>query len=84
MKQAAIVLCAIVVLAGCSTAPAEQPPAPQTHLVCPPFRAWSDADLKALGQALEPIPEDSIILRMALDWRRYYGDAKSCAGAQKP
>ena len=53
--------------------------APAPQLVCPPFRAWSDADLKALGQTLAPIPENSLIMRMALDWRRYYGDAKACA-----
>jgi hypothetical protein len=55
------------------------PPAP----ACPPFHAWSDADLKALDQALAPVPEGSPITRMALDWRRYYGDAKACDAAQK-
>lgn len=78
MKPRAIFLCASLALAGCATAPAPvSAPVPQP--VCAPFRAWSDADLKALGKALAPVPEDSIIMRMALDWRRYYGDAKSCA-----
>jgi hypothetical protein len=78
MKPRAILVCAALALAGCATAPVPMPaPAPQP--VCAPFRAWSDADLKALGKALAPIPEDSVIMRMALDWRRYYGDAKSCA-----
>ena len=36
----------------------------------------------ALANALAPIPDNSIIMRMALDWRRYYGDAKACASAQ--
>ncbi|GEM_PF-5525544 len=76
MKPRAILVCAALMLAGCSTAPA---PVPAPQPVCPPFRAWSDADLKALGKALAPVPEDSVIMRMALDWRRYYGDAKSCA-----
>lgn len=75
MKRSAILVC--IALAGCAATPAPvSAPAPQ--LVCPPFRPWSDADLKALGQALEPIPENSPIMRMALDWRRYYGDAKAC------
>jgi hypothetical protein len=78
MKYRAILVC--IALAGCAATPAPVPaPAPAPQLVCPPFRAWSDADLKALGQALEPVPESSLIMRMALDWRRYYGDAKACA-----
>jgi hypothetical protein len=78
MKRSAIVFC--IALAGCAATPAPvSAPAPVPQLVCAPLRAWSDADLKALGQALEPIPEDSAIMRMALDWRRYYGDAKACA-----
>jgi hypothetical protein len=77
MRQRAILICAALALAGCATVPA---PAPAPQPVCAPFRAWSDADLKALGNALAPISDDSVIMRMALDWRRYYGDAKSCAG----
>lgn len=82
MNARAIVLC--VVLAGCSSVPAiPSAPKPQTQLVCPPLRAWSGADMKALADALAPIPDNSIIMRMALDWRRYYGDAKSCGSAQQ-
>jgi hypothetical protein len=81
MIRAALVLGAMLSLAACHGVPApvlmQDAPAP----VCAPFRAWSDADLKALAQALKPVPEDSIIIRMALDWRRYYGDAKACGGA---
>ena len=76
MKPGVVFVCAALVLAGCAAAPAS---APVVQTVCPPFRAWSDADLKALGNALAPIPEDSVIMRMARDWRRYYGDAKACA-----
>jgi hypothetical protein len=81
MRRAAVLLCVLVMLAACRSSSAEQQPV--VRFVCPPFHAWSDADLKALGQALEPIPENSVILRMALDWRRYYGDAKACDGAQQ-
>jgi hypothetical protein len=81
MNAPAIVLCAALALGGCSSAPASAPK-PATQLVCAPFRAWSGADLKALADALAPVPENSIVMRMALDWRRYYGDAKSCGGAQ--
>ena len=74
MMPRVVLVCAALVLAGCGTTPA---PAPAS--VCAPFRAWSDADMKALARALAPVPEDSVIMRMALDWRRYYGDAKACA-----
>jgi hypothetical protein len=82
MKPRVFLMCAALALAGCGTTPAPvaspvTATAPQA--VCAPFRAWSDADLKALAEALKPVPEDSIIMRMALDWRRYYGDAKGCA-----
>lgn len=78
-----LMLAAASMLVACHSVPApvlmQDAPAP----VCPPLRAWSDVDLKALAQALKPIPEDSIIIRMALDWRRYYGDAKACGDALK-
>ena len=80
MKAPAICLGAALALAGCGSLPA---PAPAAAPVCAPFRAWSAADLKALARALEPGPEDSVIMRMALDWRRYYGDARACAGARQ-
>ena len=85
MKTRAIVLCAALSLAGCSSTP-QVPSAPTTvvRTVCPPLRAWSGADMKALAEALAPVPDNSIIMRMALDWRRYYGDAKACGSAQKP
>ena len=57
------------------TAPAPKP-------ACAPFHAWSDADLKILDGTLAAIPEASILMRMALDWRRYYGDAKACGRMQ--
>jgi hypothetical protein len=81
MKMRVILLGAALALAGCSSAPAIAPK-PQVQLVCPPFRAWSGADMKALADALAPVPDNSIIMRMALDWRRYYGDAKACGSAQ--
>lgn len=79
----ALALFAALALSACVTSPKPQPP---PAAVCAPFRAWSDADLKSLGQALAPIPEGSPIMRMALDWRRYYGDAKACAsvGGARP
>jgi hypothetical protein len=81
MKARAVLVCAGLALAGCGSlsAPDRAPPQAAAR-ICPAFRAWSEADLKALAQALAPIPEDSVIMRMALDWRRYYGDAKACAG----
>jgi hypothetical protein len=83
MRTRFVIACAAFALAGCGTAPTAPMtapvPAPVQTPVCAPFRAWSDADLKALGKALEPVPADSIVMRMALDWRRYYGDAKACA-----
>ncbi len=83
MKAHAIVLCAVLALAGCGSVPAiESAPKPAAQTACPPLRVWSSADLKALASALAPIPDNSIIMRMALDWRRYYGDAKACGGAQ--
>jgi len=85
MKTHAVVLFAALSLAGCSSAPQiPSAPKPVVQLVCPPLRAWSGADLKSLADALAPVPENSIIMRMALDWRRYYGDAKACDNAQKP
>jgi hypothetical protein len=78
MMRAGLILCAALALSACATSPNPQP---TTAPVCAPFRAWSDDDLKSLGQALAPIPEGSPIMRMALDWRRYYGDAKACASA---
>lgn len=83
MTRIVLVLTAALSLAACHGVPApalmQDAPAP----VCAPFRAWSEADLKALAAALKPVPEDSIIIRMALDWRRYYGDAKACGDARK-
>jgi hypothetical protein len=88
MMRHVLILCAAFALTCCATEPGTSilmHDAPATAAaaapkpVCPPFRAWSDADLKALGEALAPIPEVSIVMRMALDWRRYYGDAKACA-----
>ena len=80
MRPHMLLLCAAISLAGCGTTP---PPAP-AQPICPPFRAWSDADLASLGNALQPIPEGSPIMRMALDWRRYYGDAKACSAPHVP
>lgn len=88
MMRRALILCAVLAVTGCTTEPGTSllmHDAPATAAaaapkpVCPPFHAWSAADLKALGEALAPIPENSIVMRMALDWRRYYGDAKACA-----
>jgi hypothetical protein len=83
MNACTVVVCAALALAGCSSAPAI-PSATKLPVqpVCPPLRAWSGADLKALAEALAPIQADAIIMRMALDWRRYYGDARSCGSAQ--
>jgi hypothetical protein len=81
MRRGSALACAIVLLSSCASAP--EPPQPVLRPVCPPFRAWSETDLKALGRALESIPADSAVMRMALDWRRYYGDAKACDGAKK-
>lgn len=50
------------------------PPKP----ACPPYQPWSAADLGALRTALVPIPEGSILMRLALDWRRLYGDEIAC------
>ena len=86
MRRCAVVLAAFVLTAcqsvpgapvGLADAPAAQP-APKP--ICPPWRPWSDADRAALGKALAPVT-DPLIIRMALDWRRYYGDAKACAEA---
>jgi hypothetical protein len=103
MIRAALMLCAALALAGCSTSkdqadaqsdfnasidnlanalhskPETAPPPPPA---CAPFRPWSDADLKTLNGTLEALPQNSPIIRMALDWRRYYGDAKACERAQ--
>lgn len=94
--RAAAVLCAGLALAACQGVPgaavgqrdatatkAAQPvtlPPPKPS--CPPFRPWSEADLKTLSGTLEAWPQNSPIIRMALDWRRYYGDAKACERAQ--
>lgn len=90
MNRGSFLLFAAVVLAACQSAPSSAPvPAPKptpivqaVKQVCPSFHEWSAADLKILGGTLAAIPEASILNRMALDWRRYYGDAKACNGAQ--
>jgi len=82
MRRFRMLFGAAFLAAGC----ASTPPAPivlGAKPVCPPFHAWTDADLKALAAALAPVPSDSIIIRMALDWRRYYGDAKTCDAARE-
>lgn len=83
MTRAVLALAAALSLAACHSVPAPVLMQDAPAAVCAPLRVWSEADLKALAQALKPIPEDSIIMRMALDWRRYYGDAKACGGAPK-
>ena len=92
--KAVSIAAALVLLAGCSTL-CTQAPAPDAKLVqdapkveavkqvCIPFRPWNDADLKILAGTLAAIPPASPVMRMALDWRRYYGDAKACNDAQK-
>lgn len=70
--------------ASAATAPLHAPvTAGPLQEPCAPWRRWSDADMKALAAELAPIPPDSLTMRMALDWRRYYGDARACAAAQK-
>lgn len=59
--------------------PATLPPPKPT---CPLYQPWSAADLGALRTALVPIPEGSILIRLALDWRRLYGDEIACHDAQ--
>ena len=81
MTRTVLAMSAVLALAACHSVPAPILMQDAPRPVCPPFRAWSEADLKALAAALKPVPEDSIIIRMALDWRRYYGDAKACGDA---
>ncbi len=93
MMRTAIILCAALALAGCASRDIPAPaaatalPRPETlappRQACPPFHPWSDADLKILAATIAAIPQASILVRMALDWRRYYGDARACAEAQK-
>ena len=96
--RAALVLCAALALAGCVGHPLAMPFAQSADALqepvakpviksvvkqrCSPWHKWSDEDLKALAAALAPVPDNSIIIRMAIDWRRYYGDAKACGDAQ--
>lgn len=98
MNRAILALCLALALAGCETNPGpafmhdapitaplvEKPvTAPPPKPACAPFHEWSEADLNTLAGTLEAIPPASIIIRMALDWRRYYGDAKACPAKQK-
>lgn len=57
------------------------PPQPLTiyKFKCQRFREWSSNDQHRLAAELKVIPATSEIMRMAIDWRRYYNDAKACA-----
>lgn len=83
MRRPAVLFCIACLAAGCAGAPAPEPAAQTAKPLCAPLRAWSEEDLKALAAALAPIPAGSIVIRMALDWRRYYGDAKACDGVRE-
>lgn len=77
-------------LLGCQAVPGapafgarDAPVAPvvKERVVCAPFEPWSQADLDRLADAVSKEPGDGVILKLALDWRRYYGDAKACASS---
>lgn len=77
MKKYALLLC--VGLTACQSAPQPQPLVFQVQPQCTHnFKEWNKADLKALDDALGLIPANSIVMKMALDWFRYYKDAQAC------
>lgn len=77
MKKYALLLC--VGLAACQSVPQPQPLVFQAQPQCTRnFKEWDKADLKALEDALGSIPDKSIVMKMALDWFRYYKDAQAC------
>jgi hypothetical protein len=69
-----------------ATLPAAPAPEPVVKTivqqVCLKFEPWSAADLRGLAAAIPAIPDNSLVKKAVLDWRRYYGDAKACVAAQ--
>lgn len=84
-----LALTATAALLGCQAVPGAPafmvrgaPVAPvRERVVCAPFEPWSQADLDRLADIIVKEPSDGVIVKLALDWRRYYGDAKACASS---
>jgi hypothetical protein len=68
-----ILLPLLLGLAGC---PGVAPIDIQT--ACPPLRAWSAADQKALADALAPIPESSPLWALEKDWGQMRDAIRAC------
>lgn len=71
MKSVAI--CVMLVLSACTS--------PETTLqanVCPVPEYWSSQDQTALASSLAPLPPDSPIIRLALDWQEMRDKLRAC------
>lgn len=78
MKIATLLTVACI-LASCATAP----PTNSVIIRCPHKSAWSASDKIKLADALAPIPADSIIMRLELDWQAMRDADDACAMPQK-
>lgn len=74
------VLFAMLILAGCANAP---PPLDVT-IQCPPLRTWTSAEQAALAMAMAPIPRDSMIWTLELDWQSQRDAIRACSKSPKP
>lgn len=70
----AIVLSAALFLVAACTFPETTPQAN----VCPVPEYWSPQDQTALASSLAPLPPDSPIIRLALDWQEMRDKLRAC------
>lgn len=89
MRRRFLAVAAALLLSGCAQTPPRDVPVPPALAIlavpvpCPPLKSWSADDQVKLAQALQALPDDSILTTMALDWRRMRKDAQACRDAQK-
>lgn len=72
-------LLAIFVLGAC----AETPPPLDVTVACPPLTTWTVADQAALAATLSPIPSESILWKLEMDWQRTRDAIKACRAANR-
>lgn len=60
------------------TACAAAPPPIDVRVECPPMRAWTGTEQEALGAALAPIPQESMLWVLERDWQATRDAIRAC------